>query len=407
MRVGIVGAGFSGLLAAYWLEMQGFSVTVFEKEARLGGHCRTFEHGGLSIEMGTVFGFRSELRGLFTTLDVGFTERYSHREFVNSDFERVEQLSYAEAEAFKSELLRLSEILDAYPEAFDGDGYGRVYEDLKMSMGDFLALHGFELIGKAIYPHLAAFGFGVPWDLPAFYGFSVFDLATIQAFVRGEKLLYVDQGFTELVRKLSLRVTDIRYGQPVTSMVEDEGGVRVFTAFGDSYFDKVLVSAVLPSGVLEEGPLAQKMGVVHTNPYVSIAYKVVPQNSGTTYCLGQLGSAEQLLFYHSFRQRQKTVLIAYAYGDLSEALVKAVSGDLKRCEVQVKHVVAAESWRIFPHVRAECLCEDFYTALRAADPNQRIHLMGTLVSRPAVGSLYHSVKRTIGDVFRGSVNHGL
>ena len=41
MRVAIIGAGFSGMLAAYQLEKKGVHVTVYEKEEHIGGHCRT------------------------------------------------------------------------------------------------------------------------------------------------------------------------------------------------------------------------------------------------------------------------------------------------------------------------------------------------------------------------------
>ena len=42
-RVAVIGAGVSGLTAAYVLERSGAQVTVFEKDARLGGHADTHE----------------------------------------------------------------------------------------------------------------------------------------------------------------------------------------------------------------------------------------------------------------------------------------------------------------------------------------------------------------------------
>jgi len=41
MKVAIIGGGASGMTAAYYLNKNGHQVTVFEKQAILGGHIRT------------------------------------------------------------------------------------------------------------------------------------------------------------------------------------------------------------------------------------------------------------------------------------------------------------------------------------------------------------------------------
>jgi uncharacterized protein len=41
MKIAIIGGGASGLVTAYWLDKQGYQVTVFEKQPILGGHIRT------------------------------------------------------------------------------------------------------------------------------------------------------------------------------------------------------------------------------------------------------------------------------------------------------------------------------------------------------------------------------
>ena len=51
MRVGIVGGGLAGLTAAYELGKRGHEVTVFEREAALGGQAATFEVGGQRLEV--------------------------------------------------------------------------------------------------------------------------------------------------------------------------------------------------------------------------------------------------------------------------------------------------------------------------------------------------------------------
>jgi predicted NAD/FAD-binding protein len=53
MRIAVIGAGVSGLGAAYVLA-RAHDVTVFEREQRLGGHVRTVFHGGLGLETGFI-----------------------------------------------------------------------------------------------------------------------------------------------------------------------------------------------------------------------------------------------------------------------------------------------------------------------------------------------------------------
>ena len=51
-KVIVIGAGISGLAAAYWLMRKGFDVEIFEKENRVGGVIQTFRENGYLFEKG-------------------------------------------------------------------------------------------------------------------------------------------------------------------------------------------------------------------------------------------------------------------------------------------------------------------------------------------------------------------
>ena len=75
-KIAIIGAGISGLGAAYLLQ-QKYDVTLFEKESRLGGHARTInaDYDGEQIAVDTgfiVFNYRNypHLTAMFKHLDV-------------------------------------------------------------------------------------------------------------------------------------------------------------------------------------------------------------------------------------------------------------------------------------------------------------------------------------------------
>jgi len=51
-KVGVIGSGFSGMAAAAVLARNGTNVTVFEKNAKIGGRARSFESNGFVFDMG-------------------------------------------------------------------------------------------------------------------------------------------------------------------------------------------------------------------------------------------------------------------------------------------------------------------------------------------------------------------
>lgn len=53
LKIAVVGSGVSGLSAA-WLLSARHAVTVFEENARLGGHCHTVDWRGTAVDTGFI-----------------------------------------------------------------------------------------------------------------------------------------------------------------------------------------------------------------------------------------------------------------------------------------------------------------------------------------------------------------
>ena len=51
-KISVIGSGFSGLSTAAFLAKEGHQVSVFEKNASIGGRARQFEAKGYIFDMG-------------------------------------------------------------------------------------------------------------------------------------------------------------------------------------------------------------------------------------------------------------------------------------------------------------------------------------------------------------------
>lgn len=90
-RVVIIGAGISGLTAAWWLHRNGVDVTVFEKKARVGGTMQTLHESGWLIETGpnsaleTTPLFNEMFEGLGIVSDRLYADERSNRRYILRD----------------------------------------------------------------------------------------------------------------------------------------------------------------------------------------------------------------------------------------------------------------------------------------------------------------------------------
>ena len=75
MRVGIIGAGATGLAAAYELGTHGHRVAVYERAPFLGGHASTFDVGGARLERGYHHWFNGDADIIDLVGEIGLGDR--------------------------------------------------------------------------------------------------------------------------------------------------------------------------------------------------------------------------------------------------------------------------------------------------------------------------------------------
>ena len=76
MRVAVVGAGISGLVAAHVLAKEGVDVVIYEKEDYLGGHAKTVTMDGIDLDLGFMVFNRVRQSNFMFLLSVHFVDSY-------------------------------------------------------------------------------------------------------------------------------------------------------------------------------------------------------------------------------------------------------------------------------------------------------------------------------------------
>lgn len=256
MRIAVVGSGIAGLSAA-WLLSKGHEVTVFEKDARIGGHSNTVEApdgrgGTMPVDTGfIVFNHVTypNLCALFEHLDVP-TEASDMSFGVSIDGGRLE---YSANSLFAqrtnllrpSFLLMLRDIVRFYREApsvLADPGH----EDA--TLGEYLAAGGYGV--PFARDHLLPMGAAI-WSAPM-SEMADFPLRSFVRFFANHGLLKlrertpwftVSGGSREYVSRLAAPLAGrIRASTPVRAVERRPDGVRIATDAGPEDFDEVVLA---------------------------------------------------------------------------------------------------------------------------------------------------------------------
>lgn len=400
MKIAVIGAGFSGMLAAYLLEKKGIEVTVYEKQEFIGGHCRTLSCNSEITELGNVFLFQNHIKELLIELKIAYTERFSYKNFIGLNYESIEHIPREKVALLMSELEKLELLLAPHKDTLSSIHYAYIPSDLLMPLHQFLMIHHFEVLQDLIEPQLSSFGFGQIDKIQAYYVFKVFTIDVLYGFIRGDKLLFIDKGTSEIIKQLSQNISDIRYGFEVNKIEAIEDQLLVESAYAKDYYDKVLITTKLPTGVIKDAFFSQVMKKIETSPFTTCAYEVNNKNLVTTYFKTALGQENNLQFFYTSRQNSKTKLIAYAYGKVSPNLINKITHDIEALDINISKLIAVKQWSIFPHLELDNLTANFYQEVIDRQKNGPLYLMGSLISIPSLDTLYQSVKFTIKDLIQ-------
>ncbi|MEU8221027.1 FAD-dependent oxidoreductase [Kribbella sp. NPDC048915] len=259
--VAVIGAGVSGLTAAYLLDRQ-YNVTLFEAEGRLGGHAHTqdvTDPAGRPLAIDTGFIVHNTrtyplLRKLFTELAVqtqptemsmSISDPASGLEFaggrgVGGVFAQPRRLADPRFLRLLAEVRRFHRRAAAY--------VARTGDDDLTTLGEFLRAERFSADFTRLYavPVVACVwscGGTSALAYPARYLFRFLDHHGMLALGGSPQWLTVTGGSRQYVDAVAAHIGSVRSGVPVRSVRRHPDGVTVTVADGNTMeFDRVVLA---------------------------------------------------------------------------------------------------------------------------------------------------------------------
>ncbi|HEX6435274.1 MAG TPA: protoporphyrinogen oxidase [Gemmatimonadales bacterium] len=272
--VAVIGAGVTGLTAAFWLKQRGTSVVVYEAADRVGGVIRSERQGGYVAELGpsSMSAPSAAAATLFSELGLDSSIVYASPEVRNRYIVRrgkLVRLPLAPAELLTSRLLSNSAKLAVFGEPLVETGDSPVDE----SVAAFVRRRfNQEVLDYVVNPFIAGTFAGDPEQLSVRHGLPQLQAlerahgSVLKAYLKGAKaerqpkeaaggaggLISFRNGLQELTEALGRELkAEIRLRAPVTQIRTSPKGWTVGAAFqSPELYDAVIFAA--PSHALDD-----------------------------------------------------------------------------------------------------------------------------------------------------------
>ena len=386
-RIGIVGAGASGLTTAHFLTEAGYKdIVLLEMADEVGGKCCSVTVNARVYELGAVLGLPSYaiIKQLMDVTDVeGELSRPS--QLYRTDGRRIGRFRKLDTPRIAWQLGRYVWLTNTHYSRIYQPGLDDIHPDLCQTFADLADANGFSLLPELFGPVATGFGYGYPDEVPAAYLMKYIDWPAISAFSVTGGLFVWPEGIQTVWRRMADEY-DVRLGKQIERVTRGRT-VHVHTYWDDFEFDLLILACPLDNALLfldassEETDLFSR---IHYFDYWVLLCEVDGLPSPTGF-IPEHFSAENhnhaMIWYSRWSDSNLTTL--YVLGDFQSSLdvIEAnCAADLRRFGAELRQTVDVRRWRYFPHVTTRDMADSFYERLEALQGINRTYYTGEIMS---------------------------
>ncbi|TDJ09524.1 MAG: FAD-binding protein [Deltaproteobacteria bacterium] len=411
LRIAIVGAGPSGLMAAHTLKKLGYkNITIFEKEDQVGGKVHSFTYNNNAYEMGAVLlgdNYTSVIN-LAGELDVPLSPFPTGLNFIGV---RGEVTNFIDDLLHKHGLMKLFGAILHYKVLTHK--YGSIHTDLALAHPDlfenfttFARINHIEPLIDLFKPFVTGSGYGYPEEVPALYVMKLISWPLIKSLFAsyiklGDKILYFKEGYQKLFIKMAQNL-NVNLNSKVTNIERipgNDGTTTIYLTAGGvtQIFDKVIISTI-PKTALnfidaseEEEELFNK---IKTYRYIT-----------TTLQVNDLGN-KSLFFKNNFnRSAFGEVLILLNLNPTANLFVSYQFDSLDPIPSieerggSVAEILYQKEWDYFPHFTKIDLEDKPYRQLNKLQGKLGTYYVGGTLNFETVNDVLSHAKKLIMEKF--------
>jgi predicted NAD/FAD-binding protein len=387
-RIGIIGAGPSGLTAAHYLAEAGYEdVFLFEKQGQVGGKCDSVKVDGRVYEMGAVLGAScyEVIREL--TCYVGLEEgpgtpchHYTPLGQRTALFSRRRFLFLLWQLLIKYGWLTTKKYHDIYRPGFAG-----IHPDLFENFQAFASRHALPELPALFQPVATGFGYGYAEQVPAAYMLKYLSWPMITAYARGKGMFVWPDGIQTLWERLG-NEHNILLGADIKRVVRGDK-VVVQTANSSVVLDYLILACPLDNALpfldatFEERDLFSRIRYYDYWVFLS-EIEGLPRDTGFIRAHFAAENQGHIMIWYC-RWPESRLYTLYVLGDfqISQDVIEAnCAADLQRLDAKLGNVLDVRRWRYFPHVYTADMAAGFYEKLEAMQGRKRTFYCGEIMS---------------------------